>query len=1199
MKRIVSLLTAMTIILTVFAAAPLSASALEETASAETETATETNTYPTESSGIDAAATGAEPTEISMLGETPTAEPEPAPTEAVRKADDYPVITKIENLTNGVKITWDAYKNNQRYRIYYRKAAKYSGTWDEKYKNGGWTRLSTVQGTSYTHTGVSDAEIGIYTVRCVDDKGDFTSEFNESGWENCYYAAPVINSLRFDEEGVHLSWTPAWEKHGFYSGELYRVYRKNSSGDWIKLTQTDGNTYTDDTAVPGSTYTYTLRMTDENGSFISGHTSGKSVSFNAYTLVTKIENTETGAKLTWLKYSGASKYRVYCKTSSGWNRIAQVSGTSYTDTAVKNGETRVYTVRALNSSDDFISDFKSAGWKNRYFAAPAIKSLSNSVTGVKLTWSRTDGAGDYRVYRKTSDGWQRLAQTNASEYTDTTAVSGKKYTYTLRIVDRDTDEFMSDYLSGKSITYVAAPVVKDVTNLENGAKLTWDKVAGANYYRIYYWNGKSWVRLASKYLTEYVDTSVKDGETREYTIRCLDANDNFVSDYRRDGYINTFYAPPVIKSLQNEEDGVVISWNRAKGAEDYRVYRKTAGSSWTRLTQTDQSSYTDTTAENGVKYTYTLRMIDRETERFMSDYNGGKSITRQGIPLFTSITNGADGVNLRWSTFNGAASYRVYYKNGSDWTRLTTTTGTSFIDTSIKDGETRTYTIRCLDSSGDFSSDFKRAGWVHTYIAPPFIGSVSYEDGHYTITWSQQAGVSTYRVYRRHPGDDDWTRIADAYEGSSFTDAADQTDRLCTYTLRAQDRDGNLISSFIPNNPYYLNGSAVNGAATDSTGTYYFIEGQLANGYYTVDGSIEYYQTGVLTEEDWYEKGVYSRIYSRSEWLFELMCCAGEEPGCEPDDAASVFALAHERGIIGSYTEDDYHEAVTRRFAANTLVAALGYTKRSVGAVSDLSSSDTALNTVAYYGYFLPDNSNKLYPTAQVTAEEFDRLISQLRLYRQLSGKTVLSFGDSIMHGAGNSSRGPASILGEKYHMYFYDYAVNGAAMGKQDNRNHIPDQIRKAIADNRSPDLILIDGGTNDYIWSIALGSMSEGSDMSAVDESTYSGGFEKAMWLLYSNWKNVPVIYIRAHDIDLGSDAVERQYGNRGEQIAAKWHAAVIDLYNDSGMNTEIRAIRDRYTYDNPDRGGPDAIHPNALGYATFYMPPVEAVTALTFGE
>ena len=783
---------------------------------------------------------GAESGTINIENET-TAETQPA--EAPQTVD-YPVITKIVNTGKGAEISWDSYGDSTRYRIYYRKAAVYSGSWDEKYGSASWTRLAEVKGNTYTHAGVKDGEIGIYTVRGLDENKEFTTEYYTQGWENYYYSSPVISSISFDESGVHLKWSRSWQIHGFNNGERYRVFRRTSSTSWSRIADTDAGSYTDDTAVPGVTYTYTVRMINRDGSlYISDHTKGKSVQFDAYPLVTSITNTETGVKLSWLSYPSASVYRVYYRTSNGWNRIASVSGLSYTDTSVKNGETRVYTVRALDSDDDFISDFKREGWSNRYYSAPVIRSLSADVKGVRIKWSRASGAEDYRVYRKTSNGWNRLTQTSDSEYIDTTAVSGKTYTYTLRMISADGEVFMSDYNSGKSITFVAAPKITHMTNTETGVKLTWDKVAGADFYRIYYRSNSGWTRLASKYKTEYVDTSVKNGETRVYTVRCLDENEDFVSDFYHEGYSNTFFTPPVISSLTADAKGITVSWNRMTGAEDYRVYRKTTGS-WTRLGQTDESSFTDTTADKGVKYTYTIRMITHDGERFMSDYDSGKSILVCDTPEFSSLSNGEKGVLLRWNAVKGAYKYRVYSKADSGWSRLGELTDTSFTDTSVKDGETRIYTIRCLDIDDEFVSDFNRDGWSFTYSAPPVLTSVSYAGGSYKLKWNSKPEAAAYRVYRKALGDTDWQTLASSLSDTTYTDKTAADNVIYSYTLRSLDADGNLISSYISDSVYYKNGSVVTGTQSVGGTSYKFINGKLAKGYIRENSKLYYYKGG-------------------------------------------------------------------------------------------------------------------------------------------------------------------------------------------------------------------------------------------------------------------------------------------------------------------------------------------------------------------
>ena len=1181
-KRFLSLLIALLFILTAFCVTPLSVCAESaDVTDSGAEPIAEENTPPTVT----------EATEGSALQE-------PDDQLEVLTPNDYPLINDIQNTESGVQITWDSYKNNQIYRIYYRKAASYSGTWEEKYPDGNWTRLATVRGNSFLHTGVSDAEIGIYTVRCVDSNGDFTSDFNQIGWENCFYAAPRFTSVLFDESGVHLKWNRSWQKHDFYNGEEYRVYRKTADAGWTRLEQTGEDHYTDDTAEIGVTYYYTVRMIDgATTSFLSDYISSSPVSFNSYPYVNNIENVSSGARLSWYRYSGASSYRVYYRTSDGWTRIAQVSGTSYTDTSVKNEANRVYTVRALDADNEFVSDFNSKGWSNTYFAPPVIDSIRNTTDGVNLTWKRSSGAQAYRVYRKTDSGWLRLAQTNSSSFTDTTAVSGVSYTYTLRMITADGERFMSDFLSGKRITYVAAPVITDAVNQSNGVKLTWEPSKGADFYRIYYWTGSGWQRLASKYLTEYVDTSVKNGETREYTIRCLDEDENFVSDYYRNGTINTYYAPPVIQSISGSEDGVTLTWNRAQGAEDYRLYRRTAESSWKLLTQTDESSYLDTTYEKGTVYYYTLRMIKSDGSRFMSDHNSGKKFKWCDTPAFSSLTNAENGVSLRWNAVHGADQYRVYYRNESGWFRMASVRGSAYTDTDVQDGETRVYTIRCVDANGTFLSDFDANGTSHTYCAPAVIKAIDGKDNAYSVKWISTPSSASYQLYRKALGGDDWTMITDRLTENLFIDDSVDENDIYTYALCSLDEHGNTIGSIISHEIYYRNGVPADGTFTIDGTDYCLSEGKLVNGFYLEKGDAYYYRDGIRLDQDWFKAGNDAISYNRTQWLYELMAAVGDIPQISRNDPKAVFDLAVQRGIIDSYIEKEYTLSVERRYAAQTIVNALGYPKRSIGTISDIDKDDSALSTVAYYGYFRLDSKDRIFPNATVTPDEFDSLMSQLRLYRQFSGKTILSFGDSIMHGCGNDYHPLSGVVAEKYNMICYDYSKDGSTMGRYSGKVHIPDQVREAISYHHQPDIILINGGINDMYRGVELGRIKNGYDMSSAEENTFSGGFEKALWMIRNTWEDTPVIYIRVHNTKLGIDSRERTFGERGLAIAEKWSVGGIDLYNGSSMNAEDPYIRDRYTYPNPSHDyNHDSIHPNALGYATFYIPPIEEMIAYT---
>ena len=560
-----------------------------------------------------------------------------------------------------------------------------------------------------------------------------------------------------------------------------------------------------------------------------------------YPVITGFENTEDGVKISWDAYEGAYLYRIYYQNGADWIRIGQVSGTSFTDTSAKDSEQRIYTLRCVDSSYDFSSDFNTEGWANTFYAPPVIKSLESTVDGVELTWNRAKGAEDYRVYRRTAgSSWTRLTQTDESSYTDTNVQSGVRYNYTLRMITADGETFMSDNNSGRSITYVAAPVIKSLDNVDGGVKITWDEVPGADFYRIYYKNNNGgWTRLASKYLPEYVDISVKSGESRIYTLRCL--NEDFVSDFNREGWSNTFISAPVITSLTSVQDGVEIKWGACPGAEKYRIYYKNGNGNWVNMAETTDTSFVDTDVTSGYHYTYTVRCINADSTRFMSGHNSGKRALYVEVPKITSLENTEDGVRITWDKCDGADFYRIYYKDGNHWERLASKYLTEYVDTNIKNGETRIYTIRCLDEDEDFVSDFNREGWSNTFYAAPKITSVSASGNSNIIRWDKVDGVAGYRLYRKELNGS-WSRLFDATTDTSYTDTTAKSGVIYAYTLRLLDDEGNTVSDYIANVRHYRNGVKLNGNISYD-GTYGFKDGYQLKGLNRVNGLLRYYNS--------------------------------------------------------------------------------------------------------------------------------------------------------------------------------------------------------------------------------------------------------------------------------------------------------------------------------------------------------------------
>lgn len=124
------------------------------------------------------------------------------------------------------------------------------------------------------------------------------------------------------------------------------------------------------------------------------------------------------------------------------------------------------------------------------------------------------------------------------------------------------------------------PKVTGFSNTADGTKVSWSAYSGAAKYRLYVYSGNTWKRVGESTKLNYTHTSLNNGTTYIYTVRALDKNNKFISDYSRQGYANTFYAPPTVSKLENVYGGVNVKWNGYSGIDSYRIYRKTNNSGW-------------------------------------------------------------------------------------------------------------------------------------------------------------------------------------------------------------------------------------------------------------------------------------------------------------------------------------------------------------------------------------------------------------------------------------------------------------------------------------------------------------------------------------------------------------------------------------------------------------------------------------------
>ena len=223
-----------------------------------------------------------------------------------------PTISKLENTSSGIKLTWNKIAGVYGYRIYQKTST-------------GWKRIKNTTATSFTDSAVSANQTKTYTIRCIDKNGNTVSGFNSKGWSKKYTAStPSISKLENTSGGIKLSWNKVTGAYG------YRLYRKTSSG-WKRIKDTTATTYTDSAVKSGRTETYTIRCIDRNGKTVSGYNSKGWSKKYVYNPPKSIKLNKTSAYIgkkesVTLKYTLSAGSTSTVTWSSSNKNVATVSG---------------------------------------------------------------------------------------------------------------------------------------------------------------------------------------------------------------------------------------------------------------------------------------------------------------------------------------------------------------------------------------------------------------------------------------------------------------------------------------------------------------------------------------------------------------------------------------------------------------------------------------------------------------------------------------------------------------------------------------------------------------------------------------------------------------------------------------------------------------------------------------------------------
>ena len=342
--------------------------------------------------------------------------------------------------------------------------------------------------------------------------------------------------------------------------------------------------------------------------------------------------------------------------------------------------------------------------------APVVKISNSSASGKPvLTWKAVSGATSYKVYRSTTkgSGYSLLGTVTATSYTNTGAKAGTTYYYRVKAVNDAGLSPYSNIVSGKVKTVApkpAAPVVKIGNSSTSGKpQLTWNAVSGATSYKVYRATSQNgtYSLLGTVTTTSYTNTGAKAGTTYYYKVKA-------VNSAGESAYSNVVSGKTTVTTLtmgHSASSGKPqLTWKAVSGAASYKVYRATAkNGAYSVINTTKALTYTNVGAALGTTYYYKVEALNA----------AGKSMGFSAIvegkvaPVLAVGYSSVSGKpQLTWKAVPGATEYQVYRstQQNSGYSKINTTTSTSYVNTGAKAGTTYYYKIVAV--KGTAVSDF-------------------------------------------------------------------------------------------------------------------------------------------------------------------------------------------------------------------------------------------------------------------------------------------------------------------------------------------------------------------------------------------------------------------------------------------------------------------------------------------------------------
>lgn len=332
-----------------------------------------------------------------------------------------------------------------------------------------------------------------------------------------------------------------------------------------------------------------------------------------------------GLILEWTRVPDVYGYRVYMKTENGWKHLGDTTFTYFRVSLLEPLTEYTFAVRAGRKIDgkNVLSDTYTVFTTKTVVSAPANLKATQTTSEIKLTWTPSEGATGYRIYRQIVKGpwngtfwvgydyeWEVVVSSvTTNSCTIKNLKPGHTETYAVRPYTKNGSEVK--WYEYTTIETATKPPKTKVSAIQNttAIKLSWEK-SPTSYYRIYYKSGNKWKVAKEEVGNSYhIFTDLKPGSKYTFAVRpYIEIDGVYIWGEHTEFTTATKPAAVSAKVTSPSKSKLTLTWNAVSGAEGYQVFYKTGNGAYKYYnTYSNVKNLTFTGLKSGTKYTFAVR----------------------------------------------------------------------------------------------------------------------------------------------------------------------------------------------------------------------------------------------------------------------------------------------------------------------------------------------------------------------------------------------------------------------------------------------------------------------------------------------------------------------------------------------------------------------------------------------------------------